>query len=162
VFYEVFVIFLRLQNIDFYLEMIKHRNNRQDSTYPKVYIFQSYFYKLLDKRGYESVQGASGKVRAIFKHNDHECVKKKFFLNQTFFGKFQDVQDNIFQYELVLIPIHSDHHWVLVVVDFAEKSMMCYDSMDHDNEKHLRVLKFITHIKNLFFLVSQLILIICY
>lgn len=117
--------------------MIKHRNNREGSQYPSVYIFQSYFYKLLDKRGYESVQGATGKVTYI---SDKLLLFHYvgIFMSYLCYNIF-NFQDNIFQFDLVLIPIHSDHHWVLVVVDFNEKTMMCYDSMDHDNEKHLRV-----------------------
>jgi len=95
--------------------MIKERNNKLTSRYPKVYIFRSYFYKLLDKRGYESVQGTTEK-------------------------------DNIFEYDIVLIPIHCDHHWLLVAVKFSDKTLTCYDSMDHDNERHLRTI--VSYLKN--------------
>jgi Ulp1 family protease len=51
-----------IQNIDFYLEMIKARNNTEGTPYRKVFIFHCFFYKLLEKRGYEEVQGATENV----------------------------------------------------------------------------------------------------
>lgn len=45
---------------------------------------------------------------------------------------------NIFEAELVFVPIHSDEHWSLVCINTAQKSIVYLDSMEHQNEKCMR------------------------
>ena len=43
------------------------------------------------------------------------------------------LQDDVFSYDKLLIPVNTGAHWTLAVVDFAEKEFRYYDSMLTDN-----------------------------
>ncbi|CAH1390774.1 unnamed protein product [Nezara viridula] len=45
---------------------------------------------------------------------------------------------NIFEKQLIIIPIHLHMHWCLIVVDLMKKEINYYDSMGHDNNDCLR------------------------
>ncbi|XP_014279148.1 sentrin-specific protease 1 isoform X3 [Halyomorpha halys] len=45
---------------------------------------------------------------------------------------------NIFEKQLIIIPIHLHMHWCLIVVDLMKKEINYYDSMGHDNNECLR------------------------
>lgn len=47
------------QNVDFYMEMIRERNKKMlldGANYPRVYVFQSFLYRLFASDGYGGVQ----------------------------------------------------------------------------------------------------------
>lgn len=45
---------------------------------------------------------------------------------------------NIFEKQLIIIPIHLHMHWCLIVIDLMKKEINYYDSMGHDNNECLR------------------------
>ena len=52
------------------------------------------------------------------------------------------LQDDVFSYDKLLIPVNTGAHWTLAVVDFAEKEFRYYDSMLTDNEACLQRIRF--------------------
>ena len=52
------------------------------------------------------------------------------------------LQDDVFSYEKLLIPVNTGAHWTLAVVDFAEKEFRYYDSMLKDNMACLQRIRF--------------------
>jgi len=40
------------------------------------------------------------------------------------------VQNMYFLFDLIIVPIHLNEHWCLVVVDFEKKTMKFYTSID--------------------------------
>lgn len=50
-------------------------------------------------------------------------------------------QIDIFACRLILVPIHSRHHWCLVAVDNKDKSIIFYDSMRSGGMRYLMKIK---------------------
>lgn len=48
---------------------------------------------------------------------------------------------DIFAQDFMVVPIHLDVHWCMLIVDFREKSIVYYDSMGGNNPKCLATLK---------------------
>lgn len=48
---------------------------------------------------------------------------------------------DIFAQDLLVVPIHLDIHWCMLIVDFRDKSIVYYDSMGGNNPKCLAALK---------------------
>ena len=48
---------------------------------------------------------------------------------------------DLFSYDLILIPVHVNMHWFLVVIHIKERTIRSYDSLNRDNKECLSVLK---------------------
>jgi sentrin-specific protease 1 len=49
---------------------------------------------------------------------------------------------NIFDYDLIIIPIHLGAHWTLSIIDMNCKEIRYYDSMNGNNSEGLRSIKY--------------------
>ena len=58
-----------------------------------------------------------------------------------FVSEIQCFQVDIFLFDVILIPIHSNSHWCLAVIDFKRRSVTYYDSLLGHNTKCLKRLK---------------------
>ncbi|XP_018581724.1 sentrin-specific protease 2 isoform X2 [Scleropages formosus] len=47
---------------------------------------------------------------------------------------------DLFQYEIIVVPLHMGVHWSLSVIDFREKSVMYYDSMGQKHDDICKLL----------------------
>uniref|UniRef100_A0A0N4ZN50 ULP_PROTEASE domain-containing protein n=1 Tax=Parastrongyloides trichosuri TaxID=131310 RepID=A0A0N4ZN50_PARTI len=98
--------------INFYLELIMDRA-KNSSKYPKVYAFNTFFYKSLvdPNKGFKIVGRFTRKI-------------------------------NIFDMKYVFVPINlSDVHWCIAIIDMTKKEIRYYDSMFGKNENALQSLK---------------------
>lgn len=95
--------------INFYLSMVMERSSGPRGG-PRVYSFSTFFFAKLHGR-------AGGQAAG------HAAVKR--------WTKAVD----LFQYDIILVPLHLGVHWSLAVVDFKSKSVRSYDSMGqrHDD-----------------------------
>jgi hypothetical protein len=50
----------------------------------------------------------------------------------------------VFSFDLVLVPLHLDMHWILAVIDFNHHEVRYYDSMNGNNNECLKKLKELT------------------
>ena len=89
-------------------------NKRQKDS--EIYTFSTHFYHKLSKSGFEGVRKWTKKVCTIQYSTKLELT-------------FSTVQVDIFECQLVLIPIHSGCHWSLVVVDCRKEKIEYYDSL---------------------------------
>jgi len=101
--------------INFYLNMIKERNDKHSNKYPKVYVFSTFFYAKLTERnsyGYANVKRWTRKV-------------------------------DLFEYDKIIIPIHLSVHWTLAVINLRDERFEYYDSMDgkHTGKMVLKTLE---------------------
>ncbi|XP_023210191.1 sentrin-specific protease 1-like [Centruroides sculpturatus] len=48
---------------------------------------------------------------------------------------------DIFEYDMLLIPVHMGMHWCLAVIDFRHKKIQYYDSMGGQNDECLNALR---------------------
>lgn len=95
--------------INSYAKLINSRSST-DSTLPKTYMFNSFFYKSLVPK------------QDVF---DYQRVRR-------WSRKAADVtpKPNLFEHDIVLYPIHvDDNHWVLGVINFKRKQFEIYDSL---------------------------------
>ena len=58
--------------INFYGQLIMERSNDPGSTFPKVHVFSTFFYKTLSENGYEKVKRWTKKVRKVAR-----CLPRK-------------------------------------------------------------------------------------
>ncbi|WP_419241167.1 Ulp1 family isopeptidase [Cardinium endosymbiont of Nabis limbatus] len=97
--------------INAYLHMVvKRSEEKENQLLPKVHYFNSFFFKLL------SSPAGYEKVKRWTENID------------------------IFDYDLLLIPIHLGYHWCLAVVDFGKKAINYYDSLGKSNKDCLNKL----------------------
>lgn len=88
--------------INFYLNMVKDRNDKNPEKYPKIYIFNTFFYaKLTERHSYNY-----GNVRRWTRKID------------------------LLEYDKIIIPIHLSVHWTLAVINIRDERFEYYDSMD--------------------------------
>ena len=72
------------------------------------------------------------------------CMSTYFFLNLIMRGYealerwTKDI--DIFQYDILLVPIHLDMHWCLAIIDFRSPGVFYYDSMGGHNMPALSAL----------------------
>ncbi|CAL1282491.1 unnamed protein product [Larinioides sclopetarius] len=99
--------------INFYLALIMERG-KNHPVYPSVYAFNSYFFSSLKSRGPKSVMRWTRKIED---------------------GK------NIFQFDILFVPLHLGMHWALCVVDNRTKKIKYYDSMQGTDDHCLRTLQ---------------------
>lgn len=91
--------------INFYTNMIRERNEQLQIS--KIYIFSTFFYKLLMKNDEYNHSRVEGWVRKV----------------------------DLFEMDKVMFPIHvNTDHWVLVVVNFKQNRWEFYDSMGGDGK----------------------------
>lgn len=73
---------------------------------PKVHVFNTFFYQLLSTKGYSSVRRWTKKAKV-----------------------------NLFEMDRVVIPINKGgFHWILSIINVAEKRIEYYDSMGREGE----------------------------
>jgi len=101
-------------NLDEYLELIKQRSQR-DTNLPSIYNFSCTFYTLLHTKHY--------------KDGGYESIKESA------------MGHNIFKFDLVFFPCEINHHWRLVVMDKAAKTILLYDSLSKSDNDNTRCLK---------------------
>ncbi|KAI6182956.1 hypothetical protein M3Y97_00436000 [Aphelenchoides bicaudatus] len=95
--------------INFYLNLIMQRSeNHRDL--PKVYVFNTFFLKTLNSRGYAGVKRWTRKV-------------------------------DIFDFDVLLIPVHLGNHWCLSVIDMKAREINYFDSLGGTNHGCLETLK---------------------
>ncbi|XP_071373523.1 sentrin-specific protease 2 isoform X1 [Centroberyx affinis] len=102
--------------INFYLSLVMERGSGQAAGL-KVYSFSTFFFPKL--RG-----GGGGQA------GGHAAVKR--------WTKAVD----LFQYDLILVPLHLGVHWAMAVIDFKSRTVKSYDSMGqrHDDICNLLLL----------------------
>jgi sentrin-specific protease 1 len=86
--------------INFYVELILKRAASEPEKYPKIHMFNTFFYPLLEKKGYSGVAMITKKAKI-----------------------------DIFSLDMVIVPIHLQIHWALVVINIKERRLEYYDSM---------------------------------
>ena len=74
---------------------------------------------------YPNVWGMNSFFYPTLRDGGHEAVKR--------WTKNIDLFEN----ELIIIPIHLGEHWALVIVEFRQKSISYYDSMGEPNPRCL-------------------------
>lgn len=52
------------------------------------------------------------------------------------------IKVDIFEYDMVLVPVHMGMHWCLAAVDFGSKCVSYYDSLHGNNNACLRRLRY--------------------
>ncbi|XP_054775815.1 ubiquitin-like-specific protease 1D isoform X1 [Prosopis cineraria] len=92
--------FLTSTIMNFYIRYLQQQASVTDRSISDYHFFNTYFYKKL-------------KEAVSYKRSDRD----------TFFAKFRRwwKGTNIFQKAYILIPIHEDLHWSLVIISFPEK-----------------------------------------
>ena len=99
--------------INFYIELILKRAACEPEKYPKIHMFNTFFYLLLEKKGYSGVNKITKKAEV-----------------------------DIFSLDMVIVPIHLPNHWTLAVINIKEHRLEYYDSMSKGyNETVLLSLK---------------------
>ncbi|PKY44852.1 hypothetical protein RhiirA4_542163 [Rhizophagus irregularis] len=99
--------------INFYVELILKRAAREPEKYPKIHMFNTFFYPLLEKKGYSGVARITKRAKL-----------------------------DIFSLDMVIVPIHLQIHWALAVINIKERRLEYYDSMSKGcNESVLSLLK---------------------
>jgi hypothetical protein len=86
--------------INFYVELILKRAASEPEKYPKIHMFNTFFYPLLEKKGYPGVARITKKAKV-----------------------------DIFSLDMVIVPIHLQIHWALAVINIKERRLEYYDSM---------------------------------
>ena len=86
--------------INFYVELILKRAVSEPEKYPKIHMFNTFFYPLLEKKGYLGVERITKKAKI-----------------------------DIFSLDMVIVPIHLQIHWALAVINIKERRLEYYDSM---------------------------------
>ncbi|GBM15115.1 Sentrin-specific protease 1 [Araneus ventricosus] len=99
--------------INFYLALVMERG-KNHPVYPSVYAFNSYFYSSLKSRGPKAVMRWTRKI---------------------------EDSKNIFQFDILFVPLHLGMHWALCVVDNRMKKIKYYDSMQGTDDQCLRILQ---------------------
>jgi len=76
---------------------------------------------------------------------------KVFAYNTFFYSTYKDngysrvrrwtKKEDIFSYDLLLVPVHLGMHWCLATIDVANKSINYYDSMNGNNQTCVDLLK---------------------
>ncbi|KAI8602530.1 hypothetical protein EDD21DRAFT_352671 [Dissophora ornata] len=97
--------------INFYGQLILARSNDPGSTFPKVHVFSTFFYKTLSENGYEKVKRWTKKVNLFEK-----------------------------DYLLIPIH-HAGNHWTSAVIDMKNKRISYYDSLLGNNPKCFLILR---------------------
>ncbi|GBC09622.1 hypothetical protein RclHR1_00900008 [Rhizophagus clarus] len=99
--------------INFYVELILKRAAKEPEKYPKIHMFNTFFYPLLEKKGYSGVARITKRAKV-----------------------------DIFSLDMVIVPIHLQIHWALAVINIKERRLEYYDSMSKGcNESVLSLLK---------------------
>jgi len=102
--------------INFYIELLKKRSVEEadERGYPKCHFFNTFFYSLLTKTGY-----------------DYSRVRK-------WTNKF-----NLFEFDKVFVPINQQNsHWTLAIINFQDKCFQYLDSFHSENYACLKVCLF--------------------
>ncbi|XP_043267694.1 sentrin-specific protease 1-like [Venturia canescens] len=68
-----------------------------------------------------------------------------FFFSKLLSGGFSSVQrwtkkTNIFQFKLILVPMHMGAHWCLTIVDFVTKQIKYFDSLLGDKVEYVTII----------------------
>uniref|UniRef100_A0AC35FJE6 Ubiquitin-like protease family profile domain-containing protein n=1 Tax=Panagrolaimus sp. PS1159 TaxID=55785 RepID=A0AC35FJE6_9BILA len=83
-------------------------------------------------------------------------LPKVYTFNSFFFNKYRKdkydgikswINDAIFEYDYILIPIHHSVHWFIIIVDVKAKIIGSFDSLGRENLYHLENVRkiLITH-----------------
>ena len=86
--------------INFYIELILKRSASEPEKCPKIHMFNTFFYPLLEKKGYSGVSRITKKAKV-----------------------------DIFSLDMVIVPIHLQIHWALAVINIKKRRLEYYDSM---------------------------------
>ena len=99
--------------INFYLCLLQKRNIQRYNVRAnlRVYIFSSFFFQKLNNNGYLGV---------------------KRWSKSSKFSKFNNAK-SIFDFDKIIIPIHSGNHWYCGCINFKTTSIECYDSLNNNS-----------------------------
>ncbi|XP_038202906.1 sentrin-specific protease 2-like [Arvicola amphibius] len=75
-----------------------------------------------DREGYPALHAFSTFFYPKLKHGGYSAVKR------------WTRRMNLFEKEIILVPIHQEVHWSLIVIDLRKCSIMYYDSMGHTGQ----------------------------
>lgn len=109
--------------INFYFSMLQEHNTKnvnnagevQNSDFPKIYTFSTFFFQSLTSNGYN--------YRNVAKWTKRKKV-------------------DIFSFDLILIPLHvGGNHWTLGVINIKEKNIKLYDSLNLQNKNFFVYIK---------------------
>lgn len=98
--------------INFYMNLLKEREERYPGCYLKCHFFNTFFYNMLSSRGY-----------------DYSRVRR------------WTLKFDVFALDKVIIPVHMGAHWCLSVINFRLKRVEYYDSMGGRNIECLKKLE---------------------
>ena len=101
--------------INFYIELILKRAVSNPEKHFKIHIFNTFFYPLLEKKGYSGVSNITKKAKI-----------------------------DIFSFDIVIIPVHLQNHWALTVINIQKCWLGYYDSMN-DKGYNKSVLSLVKH-----------------
>ena len=85
----------------------------------------------------------------INRSTENEHLPKVFAFNTYFLPWYQrgydevcrwTRRDDIFSYDILLVPVHEDSHWTLAIVDFRVKRIKYFDSIGGRNDHCLTML----------------------
>ena len=99
--------------INMYANMITNRNTSEPGRYPRVHMFNTFFYSHLrdnGDKGYDKVKRWT----------------KKF---------------DLFACKYVLVPVHLGMHWCCAVINFDKKRIEYYDSLLSSNAQCISLLR---------------------
>jgi sentrin-specific protease 1 len=80
--------------------LILKRAASEPEKYPKIHTFNTFFYPLLEKKGYSGVARITKKANV-----------------------------DVFSLDMVIVPIHLQIHWALAVINIKKRRLEYYDSM---------------------------------
>lgn len=98
--------------INFYICLLQVRNMQRFKKHAdmRIYIFSSFFFQKLHNNG-------------------HAGVKR--WSKSSKFSKFN--AKSIFDFDKIIIPIHTNDHWYCGCINFKTTSIECYDSLNNNS-----------------------------
>lgn len=122
------LIFCSIQIIDSYVYLVMDQANRKAQN--SVVSVSCFFYTTLSGSGREAVKHW---IKVIWGHaTSWKCEHYKYFLC---------VQEDIFKYSVMLIPVNVGAHWCLVVANLLDSEIKYFDSMGNDNFQCLQQIR---------------------
>ncbi len=108
--------------LNFYANLIMQRSNAHPDEYPCIHMFNTFFYSTLQRSGYAGVKTWTKKVHL-----------------HAFRCSFTQI--NLFEKEMIIIPVHLDVHWCCAVINMLDRRIEYYDSLHGNNAQVFRLLR---------------------
>ena len=90
--------------INFYLNMVKERSEKNPDKYPKIHVFNTFFYAKL-----------TGEHNNTYNYSAVRRWTKKI---------------DLLEYDKIIIPIHLSVHWTLAIINLRDSKFEFFDSMN--------------------------------